>query len=95
MFSGLPCQVYALKKYLYNKSYLGDLVTCDLICNGVPSYKLLEEGTTLANIKREQDNLINNFIDKLDKEYRDLSNCKKIILDAIKNLNQKFNSKQG
>lgn len=71
--------------------YLRVLVELELY----PSYKLLEEGTTLANIKREQDNLINNFIDKLDKEYRDLSNCKKIILDAIKNLNKKFNSKQG
>ncbi len=66
--------------------YLRVLVELELY----PSYKLLEEGTTLANLKKEQDNLINSFINKLDKEYRDLSNCRKIILDTIKNLNEKF-----
>lgn len=41
LFSGLPCQVNALYYYLSNKKYQGNLLTCDLICNGVPSNKLI------------------------------------------------------
>lgn len=63
LFSGLPCQVYALKKYLYNKSYLGDLVTCDLICNGVPSYKLLE--IDIENNMKDIARIV-SFRDKID-----------------------------
>lgn len=42
LFSGLPCQVNALYKYLANKEYNGYLMTCDLICNGVPSSQILD-----------------------------------------------------
>lgn len=38
-FTGLPCQVYALKRYLNNKDY-DNLLTLDLLCRGVPSPKL-------------------------------------------------------
>lgn len=39
LFSGTPCQVAALKKYL-NKEYL-NLFTIDIVCHGVPSRKIL------------------------------------------------------
>lgn len=42
LFSGLPCHVNALNLYLNNKKYKGKLLTCDLICNGVPSFDLLD-----------------------------------------------------
>lgn len=41
LFSGTPCQVDALKKYL-KKDY-NELYTVDLICHGVPSPKLLAD----------------------------------------------------
>lgn len=40
LFSGTPCQVQALHTHL-GKSY-ENLLTVDLICHGVPSYKLIE-----------------------------------------------------
>lgn len=68
LFTGLPCQAYALKLYLHNKKYSGSLITCDLICNGVPSYNLLEIDikNNLKDIKR-----IIAFRDKIDS----WSNC--------------------
>lgn len=63
LFTGLPCQVYALNFYLQNKRYSGKLITCDLVCNGVPSYNLLEIDikNNLKNIKR-----IISFRDKIE-----------------------------
>lgn len=40
LFSGCPCHVAALKKYL-NKDY-DNLITVDIICHGVPSHKIIE-----------------------------------------------------
>ncbi len=42
LFSGLPCHINALHIYLNNRHFKGKLLTCDLICNGVPSNKLLQ-----------------------------------------------------
>ena len=41
LFTGTPCQVDGLKRYLM-KEY-DNLFTLDLICHGVPSFKILEE----------------------------------------------------
>ena len=41
LFSGTPCQIAGLKKYL-QKEYT-NLVACDLICHGVPSPKVWEK----------------------------------------------------
>ncbi len=41
LFSGVPCQVAALKKYL-DKDY-SNLLTVDLICHGVPSPKVWQD----------------------------------------------------
>lgn len=38
LFVGTPCQISGLKKYL-NQEY-SNLITCDLICHGVPSPKM-------------------------------------------------------
>lgn len=59
LFSGLPCQINALYYYINNKSYTGTLLTCDLICNGVPSNYLLN--LTLGNT-----NKVISFRDKDD-----------------------------
>lgn len=44
LFSGTPCQVDALHKYLnYKKISEDSLITVDLICHGVPSPKIWQE----------------------------------------------------
>ncbi len=44
LFSGTPCQVQGLKKYLAQKSVRGEnLFTIDFICHGVPSDKLWQK----------------------------------------------------
>ena len=41
LFSGTPCQVHALKKYLH-KPY-DNLLTVDIVCHGAPSHLILEK----------------------------------------------------
>lgn len=41
LFSGTPCQVHALKKYL-GKPY-DNLLTVDIVCHGTPSHLILEK----------------------------------------------------
>ena len=43
LFSGTPCQIAGLKAFLGNKADDGNLVTVDLICHGVPPYKLFKQ----------------------------------------------------
>lgn len=38
-FTGTPCQVHGLKKYLADVD-TGKLITCDIVCHGVPSPKV-------------------------------------------------------
>ena len=38
LFIGTPCQVEAIEKYL-NRKELDNLITCDLVCHGVPDRK--------------------------------------------------------
>lgn len=54
LFIGTPCQISGLKMYLNNIEY-ENLMTCDLICHGVSSYKYLQE------------NLKNNIASKISK----------------------------
>lgn len=42
LFCGSPCQVAGLKSFL-NKSETKNLITCDFICHGVPSYLPLKK----------------------------------------------------
>lgn len=41
LFIGTPCQVDAVKK-IVDKKYAYNLITCDLVCHGVPSPKLFK-----------------------------------------------------
>lgn len=50
LFVGTPCQISGLKSYLGNKQY-SNLITCDLICHGVSSYKFLQEHIKTIGIK--------------------------------------------
>lgn len=44
LFSGTPCQVAGIKKYLERKRINTDkLYTCDIICHGVPSPKVFKD----------------------------------------------------
>lgn len=44
LFTGTPCQVDAIKSFLNNKGItLDKLITCDIICHGVPSNKIFME----------------------------------------------------
>ena len=44
LFSGTPCQVDGLYKYLSTKNIITDkLITCDIVCHGCPSPKVFEE----------------------------------------------------
>lgn len=43
LFIGLPCQVAALRNFIYNQE---NLYTIDLICHGTPSPKILEQFLT-------------------------------------------------
>lgn len=41
LYSGTPCQIFGLKKFLINE--YENLITCDLVCHGVPSPKLFKK----------------------------------------------------
>lgn len=45
LFSGTPCQADAVQKYAGENS--GNLITCDLVCHGVPSPKIFEKALRL------------------------------------------------
>ena len=56
LFSGTPCQINGLKKYLV-KDY-ENLITCDVVCHGVPSQKAFKQ-------------YLKNFEKKLNEEIID------------------------
>jgi coenzyme F420-reducing hydrogenase beta subunit len=42
LFSGTPCQIAAAKAFVANRQFAGRLLTCDLVCHGVPSRRLFD-----------------------------------------------------
>ena len=64
LFSGTPCQVFALKLFL-GKTY-ETLLTIDLICHGVPSLKFFNDYLQAEKNKKGID--IKKFIFR-DKQY--------------------------
>lgn len=42
LFVGTPCQVGGLKSFLFNKNY-ENLITCDIVCHGVPSPMIFDK----------------------------------------------------
>lgn len=65
LFGGTPCYVAGLKKYLQNED-TGNLITCDLVCHGVPSPKVYE--SHLEYLGKRFDREINDFNFR-DKSY--------------------------
>lgn len=61
LFSGTPCQVAAVLRFVSDKRYTGMLYTCDLICHGVPSRALFK--IYLQNQKKKVQEII-SFRDK-------------------------------
>lgn len=62
LFSGTGCQVAGLKSFL-RKDY-DNLITCDLICHGVPSPKLFEKYKEWWSLRKKGDVRDVNFRDK-------------------------------
>lgn len=63
LFTGTPCQIAGLKSYIPKKLQEG-LITCDLVCHGVPSPKVWND--YLIFLEKENNQKINyvNFKDK-------------------------------
>lgn len=57
LFTGTPCQVYGLKKYL-NKNY-EKLILCEIICHANPSPKLFD--MYIKNIEKENNKKVKNM----------------------------------
>ena len=57
LFSGTPCQISALKNYLC-KDY-DNLITCDLVCHGVPSQSLFDK--CIARENKRKNGIIKEF----------------------------------
>lgn len=70
LFSGTPCQIAGLKSFLNNKEY-DNLLTVEVICEGVPSPKYIEK---YADSLRED---FESEIVTLDYRYTDSNSIKK------------------
>lgn len=53
LFSGTPCQIHGLIKYL-GKQY-DNLITCDILCHGVPSMKIFNDHLKLFQKKYKKE----------------------------------------
>lgn len=60
LFGGTPCQIAGIKNYL-GRNY-DNLVTCDLICHGVPNVKMLQDYLSMLTKNRKIIDI--NFRDK-------------------------------
>lgn len=38
LFSGTPCQIAAIQSVVKGKAYASNLITCEVICHGIPSF---------------------------------------------------------
>lgn len=78
LFSGTPCQIDALTRYL-EKEDMSSLYTIDIICHGVPSAKLF--GEYLETIEKKKHRRISEFYFR-DKTWGWGLNGKYILIDA-------------
>jgi len=75
LFVGCPCDIYAMSLYL-GKKY-GTLLTCELVCMGVSSYKVAEDYKVIAEKKNKSKLVKINarskrkgwFVPHLEEEY--------------------------
>lgn len=51
LFSGTPCQVAAMQKYIFDKKYDGTIFFIEVICHGVPSSIILDMSIKYENAK--------------------------------------------
>ena len=63
MFSGTPCQVEGVRKAL-EKENTENLFTCDLLCHGVPTQKILKDYLKFIETKENKRIVHMNFRDK-------------------------------
>lgn len=63
LFSGTPCQVEGLIRFLGNK-HTDKLITCDIVCHGVPSPAIWQDWLSIVERKKGQDAHAVNFRDK-------------------------------
>lgn len=71
LFSGTPCQIFGLTKYL-GRDYQ-NLITCDLICHGVPSPKIFKEHKKFIEQKYKNQIENINFRYKMKKHVNDIN----------------------
>lgn len=92
LFTGTPCQIAGLKKYL-NKEY-ENLLSVEIICHGVPSKKVLNKYLEFEENKYNSKVKSINFREKVEKDgkYNSrnlklvLENGKEIVEDSQKNI---------
>lgn len=58
LFSGTPCQVSALKRFVGN-NHNGELYTVDIICHGVPNKKMFQD--YIAFVEKKENCKVTNF----------------------------------
>ena len=63
IFSGTPCQIAGLKAYLRNKDY-PNLLTIDVICEGVPSPKFIRSFVSYLEEKNKSKKISLDYSDK-------------------------------
>ena len=88
LFTGTPCQCYALKKYL-NKEY-ERLITCEIVCHSNPSPKIFK--MFISNLEKKYNKKI------IDFKFRNKEKCNKpyaITSDGRKIINETYNTAFG
>ncbi len=82
LFTGTPCQIFGLKSFLVRE--YENLITCDLVCHGVPSQKAFNQ--YLKFLTRKTKNTILNY----DFRSKDIKDCEKIGKVTFNNGKEKY-----
>lgn len=91
LFSGTPCQVAGLYSYLKVKRIdCSDLITCDLVCHGVPSPKIWLDYLKFIQRKNKKKIILANF---RDKEFGWNSHIESVVFQDNKKISQDYYSK--
>lgn len=64
LFSGTPCQVASLKRFVGNKYSDGNLILVDIICHGVPSLRMFRDYISTEKEKTKGEIVTFKFRDK-------------------------------
>ena len=82
LFTGTPCQILGLKSFLV-RDY-DNLITCDLVCHGVPSQMAFNQYLKFLTKKNK------NTIIEYDFRSKDIKDCEKIGKVTFKNGKEKY-----